>query len=209
MKNDTQHLDFLISQYVDGTLELASRKAVEQQIATTPVARELYKDHRDVQDVLDDWGNRLPLINWDEFDQKIEARLERESVGVSTRSGWRRFARPMAIAASLLVAGSVGWMMLAHTDAVQQTNPGRPSVASVVTPQNKVRIDDGQSTPVARMNVVKFPESGATSGSSATASVTSPENVKPTTEGTALITGSSAAGGVEKAHDATPEAEIR
>src|SRR5689334_14029400 len=109
MKNDTQHLDYLISQYVVGSLDSANKKSLEQTLLSSPQARQLYKEHREVQDVLDDWGNRLPMINWDDFDQKLATRLENETVGAERPSFFRRWARPMSIAASLLVAASVGY----------------------------------------------------------------------------------------------------
>src|SRR5690242_6361754 len=106
MKSDTQHLDFLISQYVDGTLEGSGRKSMEQKLLTDPEARKLYADHREVQDLLDDWGNRIPLINWEDFDQKLAGRLERETVGGNTRWLFRRWMRPVAAAAALFIAAS-------------------------------------------------------------------------------------------------------
>ena len=39
MNAESQHLDFLISQYVDGTLEVAGKKSVEQKMLTDPEAR--------------------------------------------------------------------------------------------------------------------------------------------------------------------------
>src|SRR6188472_3527918 len=96
MKSDTQHLDYLISQYVDGCLDTGSRKSLEQKLVNDPTARQLYKDQRDVQDVLDDWGNRIPMINWSEFDQKLAKKLENEVIGGGKRSKFRRFARPMS-----------------------------------------------------------------------------------------------------------------
>ena len=44
---DNQHLDFLISQYVDGTLEGSGKKSVEQKLLTDPGARCLYAEHRE------------------------------------------------------------------------------------------------------------------------------------------------------------------
>jgi len=117
MKNDTQHLDFLISQYVDGCLEGTSKKSVEQKMLADPGARALYVEHRETQDLLDDWGNRIPLIHWDEFDQKLAARLEHEVVGGERASIFRRWIRPMAAAAALFVAATLGyaWHALSHT----------------------------------------------------------------------------------------------
>jgi anti-sigma factor RsiW len=109
MKTDTQHLDFLISQYVDGSLDTASRKSMEQRLLTDPESRKLYTDHREVQDLLDDWGNRIPLINWDDFDNKLASRLEKETVGGNSPWLFRRWMRPVAAAAALFLAASVGY----------------------------------------------------------------------------------------------------
>src|ERR1044071_4953219 len=99
METDNQHLDFLISQYVDGCLEGAGKKSVEQKMLTDPAARGLYSEHRETQDLLDDWGNRIPLIHWDDFDKQLAARLEHEEVGGDRKHGWRRWMKPMAAAA--------------------------------------------------------------------------------------------------------------
>jgi len=109
MKSDNQHLDFLVSQYVDGCLEGANKKSVEQKLLNDPAARELYAEHRDVQDFLDDWGNRIPMINWSEFDQQLDARLEKEAAEQARVSLFRRRLRPVAAAAALLFAASIGY----------------------------------------------------------------------------------------------------
>jgi anti-sigma factor RsiW len=109
MKPESQHLDFLISQYVDGCLDGANKKSVEQQLLNDPAARKLYDEHREVQDLLDDWGNRIPLINWDEFDQKLAVKLAQENVGVSRYSIFRKWARPVAAAAALFIAAGIGY----------------------------------------------------------------------------------------------------
>ena len=129
MKNDTQHLDFLISQYVDGCLEGANKKSVEQKLLTDPGARGLYGEHRETQDLLDDWGNRIPLIHWDEFDQKLAARLEHEVVGGERGSIFRRWMKPVAAAAALFVAATVGygWHAMSH----QAAAPGVGGLAQV------------------------------------------------------------------------------
>jgi hypothetical protein len=109
MKNDTQHLEFLISQFVDGTLDAATRKTIEQQLLTDPVARRIYKEQHETQELLDDWGNRLPMINWAEFDNVLATRLEKEAVVPEKISLWRKWSKPLAIAASLFVAAGVGY----------------------------------------------------------------------------------------------------
>jgi len=145
MKNDTQHLDFLISQYVDQTLDANNRKHIEQQIAANPVAAALYKEHMEMQDVLDDWGNRLPLINWDEFDRTLAARLDRQAAIVTAPvSPFGQFHRILAIAAALLVAALLGYSWHAYTTtstpvaSVSQNPPAAPvaplHVVTIATP---------------------------------------------------------------------------
>ena len=38
MKTDTQHLEYLISQYVDGCLDAANKKSLEQRLLNDPSA---------------------------------------------------------------------------------------------------------------------------------------------------------------------------
>ncbi|MCL2641476.1 MAG: hypothetical protein FWD53_11560 [Phycisphaerales bacterium] len=134
MKTDTQHLDYLISQYVDGCLDTASKKSLEQTLVNDPQARQLYKDQHEVQDILDDWGNRIPMIDWDQFDKQLATRLQRETVGgwVGRRASLlQRWAKPLAIAASLFLAAAIGyfWNDLSHPTTTPTAHP------VVVTPE--------------------------------------------------------------------------
>lgn len=119
MSSDTQHLEFLISQYVDQTLDAGNRKLIEQQIASDPVAAGLYKEHCEVQDVLEDWGNRLPMIHWEQFDRTLATRLEQaDAAEASEVTPLRRWGRILAAAAALFVAGTVGYTWHAFSTAV-------------------------------------------------------------------------------------------
>ena len=158
MKTDTQHLDYLISQYVDGCLDTGSRKSLEQRLLNDPEARKLYKEQHDVQEVLDDWGNRIPMINWEQFDHNLALRLENETVGGRTRNLFRRWGRPMSIAAGLMIAASLGygWHAISTTHRmfanptvppVQQgpVNPGvavEPPVTSSNASVARVQVDE-------------------------------------------------------------------
>lgn len=149
MKSDHQHLEFLISQYVDGCLEPANKKSVEQQLLTDPSSRKLYAEHRETQDLLDDWGNRIPLIHWDHFDQKLAVRLENETVGDLRVRAIKRWIKPAAVAASLLVAASLGYAW--HGMSGRQMQNAGPVVSPVASaPHTSVQILDGQ--PVVRAN---------------------------------------------------------
>lgn len=109
MNPDNQHLDFLISQYVDGTLEGTGKKSVEQKLLNDPEARKLYAEHREVQDVLDDFGSRIPLVNWSEFDSQLETRLDVEAHEKRRHANFRRRLRPVAAAAALIIAATLGY----------------------------------------------------------------------------------------------------
>ncbi|MGN6368114.1 MAG: anti-sigma factor family protein [Phycisphaerae bacterium] len=164
MKTDTQHLDYLISQYVDGCLDAASRKSLEQRLLNDPEARKLYKEQHDVQEMLDDWGNRIPMINWEQFDQELGMRLENETVGGRTVNFFRRWGRPMSIAAGLMVAASLGYgwhaistrkpmvaMPTVPHVAPQVTKPG-VAIEPLVTPSSasvaRVQVDEQPGQPV-------------------------------------------------------------
>jgi hypothetical protein len=142
VKNDTQHLDFLISQYVDQTLDGANRRVIEQKILSDSVAGALFKEHCDVQEVLDDWGNRLPMIDWDQFDQTLAARLEQEaSQVIKPARAFRPWSRALAAAAALFIAATIGytWHAVSTSGPRQLTNNSTTAVAYVV-PEHSVAI---------------------------------------------------------------------
>lgn len=158
MKNDTQHLEFLISQYVDGTLDPASKKTMEQQLLTDPVARTLLKEHRETQDLLDDWGNRLPLINWNEFDNKLAERLEKEAPEVPVVAApWRKWIRPAAIAASLFLAVGTGYVFRAmQGGGTQIADPGTPG--SPLVKEMSVAVERPDTLKRPGRSTVSYPE---------------------------------------------------
>ncbi len=147
MTKDTQHLDFLISQYVDQTLDATTRRTIEQQIAADPIAAVLYKDHCEVQDVLEDWGNRLPMINWDEFDGVLAARLEKEVPQTGEPvSPLRRWSRVLAAAAALFVAGTIGYTWHAFTTPMPTRNNGIVQTNPDTGPQHIVNFSKPAAT---------------------------------------------------------------
>ena len=140
MKNENQHLDYLISQYVDGTLDAGNKKSLEQRMVNDPDARAIYKEHRDVQDLLDDWGNRIPLIRWDDFDKKLAEKLEHVSVGGQRVSIFRRWGRPLSAAAALFVAAAVGYGW--HAFSSGGVSPNQDNLAQQnVVPSVRVAVE--------------------------------------------------------------------
>lgn len=166
MKDDTQHLDFLISQYVDGTLDGANRRLIEQQLANEPAARGLLKEHQDVQELLDDWGSRIPLIDWNQFDQELAARLAQEEVAVQRAAAWRRWMRPVAAAAALAMAALVGysWHNWSRPTTVVDMNVAE---AAPVKPVQEVRIVEAPAAKPMFIHI-EIPESNAASQTVAT-----------------------------------------
>ena len=138
MKAETQHLDFLISQYVDGSLEGAGKKSVEQKMLSDPGARKLYAEHREVQDILDDYGSRIPMINWGEFEKQLDGRLEVEAREKQRASRFRRRMKPVAAAAALFIAVSLGYGWHALSQAKTPGNPTIAMTAPMVQPQTVV-----------------------------------------------------------------------
>jgi hypothetical protein len=180
MKTDTQHLDYLLSQYVDGCLEGSNKKTLEQQMLVDPAMRELYKEHREVQDVLDDWGNRIPLINWDEFDQTLAKRLENETVGAQGGSIFRRWMKPLAIAASLAIAVGLGYGWHAWSSSTVVT-VAPVAVAPVNAPNHAFAVEDpfspGQGS-IAQVRVDETPSAHGSDVAAADVNVTAPGNVE-------------------------------
>jgi hypothetical protein len=180
MKTDNQHLEYLISQYVDGCLDGASKKSLEQKLMTDPVSRRLYKEQRDVQDVLDDWGSRIPLIHWDDFDKKLSVRLEKETVGGGNISIFKRWARPMSAAAALFVAASVGYSWHAWSVSPQVTAPRVAETrGTYVPPSAPVVIDDMHERATANRSSFRVEEGAAGFQSSeGHVAILSPEDVE-------------------------------
>jgi hypothetical protein len=147
MKSDTQHLEFLISQYVDGTLDAASRKSIEQQLLTDPVARKLYQEHQETQDVLDDFGSRLPMINWSEFEATLGERLEKEAGGGRSKIKWRKWIMPASIAAGLMIAVGGGFFFGYVIRAMEAPAGGPPIIVNPapVTPSRDVEFSVPQN----------------------------------------------------------------
>ena len=145
MKEDNQHLDFLISQYVDGCLDGANKKSVEQLMLNSPDARKLYTDHREVQDLLDDWGNRIPLVDWEQFGRKLESRLQQEAVGGERSLKFRRWLRPLSAAAALFIAASIGYGWHAWQSPKQIMLPSE-TTSVAVSPHTSVDILDRSHT---------------------------------------------------------------
>lgn len=161
MTIDTQHLEFMISQYVDGGLDAGGRRYIEQQIATDSAAGQLHKDHRDVQDVLEDWGSRLAMIDWAAFDAQLAIRLEKAlpAVGTKTSAAGHRWKwlKPVAIAAGIALAAAVGYRW--HGGSVDTKPMARLATTnSRANTDARVRVDNPLRHPMASTSVARVDE---------------------------------------------------
>jgi anti-sigma factor RsiW len=161
MERDNQHLDFLISQYVDGCLEGSNKKLVEQKMLTNPAARRLYAEHRETQDLLDDWGSRIPLINWEDFDKNLAVRLEAEAQEKERVSLFRRRMKPLAAAAALLLAVGLGYMWHAMSQGTTAAGRGQEGPVTVSVPRTNVEQMDLRRANAPSHAGMEIVESGA------------------------------------------------
>ena len=161
MEADNQHLDFLLSQYVDGCLEGANKKLVEQKMLTDPAARKLYVEHRETQDLLEDWGSRIPLINWEAFDKKLTERLEADAQEKQRESQFRRRLKPWAVAAGLLIAVGVGYAWHGLTPGKVAPGGEAPVVAVENRPRTNVEQVDLKVSRVPGHAGIEIVEAGA------------------------------------------------
>jgi hypothetical protein len=138
----------------------------------------LYKEQHDVQDILDDWGNRIPMINWNEFDQKLARRLENETVGGQTISIFRRWAKPMSIAAALAVAASLGYGW--HAISTKTNAPSIVNRGPEVHGQSNPGVAIEPNITVADGSVTKFrvDEQSGSHDTVASVDITAPGNVE-------------------------------
>ena len=130
-------LEFSISQYLDGTLAAAERGALDERLATDAEARAILAEYEAVQSALA--SAPLPGVKWDRLAAEISANVAREELPAESYKISRWFSpAKLAIAASLLITGGIGFSIL--------RNQG---VDKPVAPTRIVQIDDAPSGPAA------------------------------------------------------------
>ena len=140
-------LEFSISQYLDGTLPARETDALESRLGSDAEARALFAEYESLQGVLA--AAPLPAVRWDRFAEQVSAAVAREEMPAHSYqlSRWLRPAR-LAIAASVLVAGAIGFSLLNRGGPSGDT--GAPVTAGRVEPFRIVKVDGaGTATPTA------------------------------------------------------------
>jgi anti-sigma factor RsiW len=124
-------LEFLISQYVDGTLPADEKAALEHLLQSDTEAQQILNEYRSLNTLLQTQLPSLPEMNWDQFATDTSRAISNEDAPVLRMRifTWNR----MAIAASLLLAVTLG--MLLNRSAPTNNNPPKlQAIAEVEGP---------------------------------------------------------------------------
>lgn len=129
-----EELEFRISEYLDGTLSSADRTALEQRLAVDPEARNLLAEYRSVDRILRS-ALPLPPIDYNALAGRISQGVAADDTGARTgvlfSFKWMRRAAGIAVAASVLIAGSL-WIHHGHKgNRVMLVEVTGPEVATV------------------------------------------------------------------------------
>jgi anti-sigma factor RsiW len=125
-------LEYSITQYLDGTLDEASRGALEARLAEDPEARALLEEHRLLTAALR--SGSLPQVRWDRLSQSIGAAIDDQLADRAERASWaiRMVRSPayVALAASVLLAIGLAIHFLTQHNPGRSTSP-TPATATV------------------------------------------------------------------------------
>src|SRR2546421_12460599 len=119
-------VEFLIVQYLDGTLAEGERAALEARLANDVEARALLDEHRRLDALLR--RDVMPDIRWDALSRHLSSALmtaempEVEEPVRVLRMPWVGWAGKLAIAAALLIATGIAIVAL-KSGTTKTTNP--------------------------------------------------------------------------------------
>jgi anti-sigma factor RsiW len=128
-----EDIEFLISQYADGTLSPAERTQVDDLLKSDPAARSLLAEYARLDGHLRAGELSGPSINWDRLGDHISNNIDSEmKPAVAGRIGFASAGRiawtgKLRIAAAILIVVTVG-LLIRHTHQTRPT-PIAPSDA--------------------------------------------------------------------------------
>jgi anti-sigma factor RsiW len=130
----SQDLEFLIAQYLDGSLPARERSDLERRLADDPAAARFLEEQRKLDRALNDVGP-MPAINWDALALRISAAVAMAPAPV------RRHKRPrawvgaaVALAACVLVVAGIA-LLMARPAASPDLSGAMEAAAVVIGPQ--------------------------------------------------------------------------
>jgi anti-sigma factor RsiW len=123
-------LEFLISQYLDGTLPAEEKAALEQSLTSNVEAQQILSEYRSLNDLLRTQLPALPEINWDQFANDTSRAIAEEEAPVLRMRifTWSR----LAIAASVILALGIGFLVSRHGGTLEPAKP--QSIARIEGP---------------------------------------------------------------------------
>jgi anti-sigma factor RsiW len=123
-----EQLEFLISQYADGTLPEERRVELESRLADDAEARAMMADDRSLTELLR--SAPLPDVQWDRLAESISGAIEQQLQERADRASWwlrHRLPTSVAIAASVFIAIGVAIHVLVphRSHAVADRGPAK------------------------------------------------------------------------------------
>jgi hypothetical protein len=123
MKISNDELEYLISQYIDGTINELDRARVDEVLATDASARAILAEYRNLNTVVKS-AMPMPQIAWDEFQSRIASKCDKLEAPVRHyRLTFATVSRVAAIAAVLAIVVGGIVMMRPHGTAWWNQGP--------------------------------------------------------------------------------------
>ena len=121
-----EQLEFLISQYADGTLPEDQRIELESRLAGDAEVQALLAEDRSLTDLLR--SQPLPEVRWDRLAESISGAIDQQLEQRAARASWwirHRLPTSLAVAASAFIAIGVAIHLLVphHSQAVADHGP--------------------------------------------------------------------------------------
>jgi hypothetical protein len=145
-------MEYLVSRYADNTLSEPERKKARQLIKCNPDCRRWLAEHRQLREVLDDWSNRLPMLDWNAFDAALAQRIDKKiKAGENHILHVRQWLGAVAVAGLIALLGATIW--LTHP-------PARKDIPSYAQPPRGVATGPKFATRSAATAALKQPHIG-------------------------------------------------
>jgi anti-sigma factor RsiW len=124
-QNDAEQREFLISQYIDGALDDATRDKVHDLVETDPEWTNGFKRYLAVDDAVREHGHVSPDVNYDAMRRSITQQRRQLERLINRRRLIIRIATPLAAAASIAI-------VLVAMSVTPTTPDARPDLATAV-----------------------------------------------------------------------------
>ena len=98
--DNQEQVEFLLSQYVDGDLDEATRQEVERCLADDPQLAALFEQLRHTDHLVKAWAGPAPEVDWDRFATEATRRREQLERMLRRQRLFRLFA-PLSAAAAV------------------------------------------------------------------------------------------------------------